>query len=58
MIGRFRLALGVGTIPFGAIPGWLNGIGALIILSGIYLSLRSEEGSDGNEDRSGEDRMG
>jgi len=43
---------------FGEVPGWLNGIGAVIILSGIYLSLKSEEESDGNGDRSGEDRMG
>ena len=53
-VGASLLAL----LFFGEIPGWLNGIGAVIILSGIYLSLKSEEGSDGNGDRSGEDRMG
>ncbi len=32
---------------FREVPGWLNGIGAVIILVGIYLSLRSEEGQNG-----------
>jgi len=39
------LAIGI----FGEIPGGLNLVGAAIILVGIYLSLRSEEASDGTE---------
>jgi len=53
-VGASFLAL----LFFAEVPGWLNGIGAAIILIGIYLSLRSEEGSDGNGKRSGEDRVG
>jgi len=53
-VGATLLAL----FLFNEIPGWLNGIGAAIILVGIYLSLQGEEGPDGNGKRPGEDRMG
>lgn len=42
-IGASILAL----LFFGEIPSWLNGVGAAAILIGIYLSLRSEEESNG-----------
>ena len=40
---------------FGETITWLNGIGAAIILVGIYLSLHTEEGSHGHDERSSQD---
>jgi len=42
-IGSSLLAL----FFFSEVPTWLNGIGAVIILFGIYLSLQAKEASDG-----------
>jgi len=42
-IGSSLLAL----LFFSEVPTWLNGIGAVIILFGIYLSLQAKEASDG-----------
>ena len=44
-IGSALLAL----LFFSESPTWLNGIGAVIILAGIYLSLRTEEATDGED---------
>jgi len=44
-IGSALLAL----LFFGESPTWLNGVGAVIILAGIYLTLRTEEATDGKD---------
>jgi drug/metabolite transporter (DMT)-like permease len=43
---------------FNEVPRWLNGIGAVTILIGIYLTLHGEEEPNGTDEGSDEDRLG